>query len=313
MPEANKRARNYQISGPRKSIILTKLYKSQISLILMKKGVLITIIMISILILLLSLFIGFKITGRVVEHSIGPSASEQACMSNCMNCVSPGINCTGNQEQCMTQCNAQKPESTKETSCMETCVLVGCSEFDFSCQGKNKDKCEKDCNMQGDKPDESTMSAEQVCITNCVEKVDENLRCGNSQEGETGNEICQRCAASCVHLYEGPCLDDEKLKEKEKECETCEHCYGEPVMGDSGEGWECITNVECKDASSEFGDMPGEGPGIGQEGFVAKVGDTVGNVVEAIGNFFRGLFGGKEQSPNENPKQQENSPDLNQE
>lgn len=181
----------------------------------------------------------------------------------------------------------KKPESTEETSCMEECVLVGCGEFDFVCQTENKDECEEECNMSGDRPDESEMSAEQICITNCVAEKDPNLRCGASQEGETGNTICQECATSCVHLYEGPCLDDTKLKAKQKECETCEHCYGKPLMGDSGEGWECVVDVKCSDASSEFGDEPGEGPGVGQEGFVAKV----GNIFEAIGNFFKGLFG----------------------
>jgi len=56
-------------------------------------------------------------------------------------------------------------------------------------------------------------------------------------------------------------------------------------MGDSGQGWECMVDIECFDASSEFGDNPGAG-----EGIVARVGDVAGNVVEAIGNFFKGIF-----------------------
>ncbi len=148
------------------------------------------------------------------------------------------------------------------------------------------------------KPDESEMSAEQLCITNCVAETDSNIRCGNSQTGETGGEVCQKCAQECVHLYEGPCLDDEKLKTKQKECETCENCYGEPVMGDSGEGWECITDVECKDASSEFGDNPGKGAGIGQEGYVAP--NFVAGAVDGVIKFFKDLFSGGEESINEN-------------
>lgn len=229
---------------------------------------------------------------------IGPTAEQQACMSSCMGCSSPGGGCVKNQEQCMAQCGLEpEPEAANEgESCMQECVIKGCSEFDFSCQEINKAKCEKECDMKGDAPDESEISAEQICITECVAKVDSMTRCGNSKEGETGGALCQKCAADCVHLYAGPCLDDKKLKAKQKECETCEHCYGEPVMGDSGEGWECITDIECKDASSEFGDEPGTGPGIGQEGFVANVGEAIGNVFEGIGNFFKGLFSRGESS-----------------
>ncbi len=237
-----------------------------------------------------------KITGKAVSNSeqyqtIGPSTEEQSCMMQCMGCTSIGVNCTGNQEQCQAQCNVEKPETTDETSCMESCVLEGCTEFDFNCQNQNRENCEVECDMLGDAPDPSTMSAEQLCITNCVTSKDPTLRCGASQEGETGGSVCQECATSCVHLYEGPCLDDEKLKAKQKECKTCENCYGEPVMDDSGEGWECIVDVTCGDASSEFGDEPGTG-----EGIATQVGTAVSNVFEAIGDFFGGLFGGSEEA-----------------
>mgnify|MGYP001558218503 FL=1 len=257
-------------------------------------------IIVIIIIILLAIVFGFgifKLTGNVVsdsKHSLGPSSEEQTCMMSCMECTSPGVGCTGNQQKCQTMCNLQKPKVTEETSCMEKCVAFGCDEFDFSCQTRNQDKCEKECNMLGDKPDESEMSAEQLCISNCVEAESPGTRCGASQTGETGNELCQRCAASCVHLYAGPCLNDEKLEAKKKECQTCDNCYGEPVMGPSGEGWDCIVDVKCGNASSQFGDEPGTGPGIGQEGFVANIGNAIGNVVEAIGNFFKGIFGGGE-------------------
>lgn len=236
-----------------------------------------------------------NMTGRVVGS---PNSEQTSCMALCMGCTSPGAGCAGNQEQCMAQCRVEpEPEPADEgEACMQECVVEGCSEFDFSCQEINKAKCEEECDMLGDKPDESEMSAEQICITECVAEVDSNIKCGASQTGETGGEVCQRCAADCVHLYAGPCLDDEKLKAKQKECEICEHCYSEPIMGDSGEGWECIVSVECKDASSEFGDEPGTGPGLGQEGFVGNVGEAIGNVFEGIGNFFKGLFGGEEGS-----------------
>lgn len=267
----------------------------------MRKEYVVAVIMVFVIIA--APFILNNITGKAVGGSgttgsgegFAPTAQQQSCMSSCMGCSSPGIGCTGNQEQCMAQCNVEPaPEPVdKGEACMQECIAIGCGEIDFDCQEKNRVGCEAKCNMKGDAPDESEMSAEQLCITNCVAAVDPDMRCGNSQTGETGGQVCQKCAADCVHLYAGPCLDDKKLKAKQKECETCEYCYGEPVMGDSGEGWECITDVECKDATSEFGDEPGTGPGIGQEGFVANVGESIGNVFEKIGNFFKGLFGGE--------------------
>jgi hypothetical protein len=252
----------------------------------MKKRILIAVIVF--FIVAISFFAFTKITGNVVSeiYSIGPSAEEQACMMNCMKCTSIGVNCTGNQQQCMSQCNMQKPEVTEETSCMESCVLVGCSQYDFSCQTQNQVKCEEQCNM---KKEPEAKSEEEQCIRDCVNSHSPGTICRPSQEGEQGNDVCQMCSQQCVHLYAGPCLDEEKLEAKKAECNTCEHCYGSPVMGDSGEGWDCIVDVECKDASSEFGDDPGTG-----EGVVSTIGDTFSNIGEAISNFFGNLFGSDE-------------------
>lgn len=249
-----------------------------------------SILLLFLIILIILFFKGSsnQLTGLAVgSPSLGPSAEEQACMMECMKCSSPGVGCSGNSEECQEKCEVEKPESSEETSCMEDCILIGCTEYDFPCQTKNQEKCEKECGMLGDRPEESEMSAEQVCITNCVNDLAPGTICGTSSTGETGNDICVKCAESCVYLYEGPCLDDEELKAKQKECETCEHCYGEPIMGDSGEGWECIVDVQCGDASSEFGDNPGTGPGI-----IGSVGEGIGNFFENIGDFIGNLFDG---------------------
>jgi hypothetical protein len=275
-----------------------------------KNKLIISLISLVIILLLLALFFYFypEITGKVLQeppanagevHTIGPSAEEQSCMMQCMGCVAIGVNCTGNQEQCQTQCKVKKPEQTSETSCMETCVVKGCGEFDFDCQTKNQESCEKECNMI---KEPEAKSEEEQCIRDCVKTHSPGTICKPSQEGEQGNDVCKMCAQQCVHLYAGPCLDDTKLKTKQKECETCEHCYGEPIMGDSGEGWECIVSVECKDASSEFGDNPGTGPGI-----LETIGNTIGNAVESIGNFFSNLFSGEE-SPSEQSSQENQPP-----
>jgi len=252
----------------------------------MKKGGLVLIVA---LVAVVLLFLSWRgITGFVVSQipSFGPSQEEQKCMMSCMKCDSPGVNCTGNQEYCGTQCNAVKPEENTEQKCVSECTKKDCGDYDFSCQEKNREACDKECGMIK-APDESSMGAEQLCISNCVNAEAPGTICGNSQEGETGNELCQRCAASCIYLYAGPCLDDTKLKAKQKECETCEHCYGKPVMGDSGGGWKCVVSVECKDASEEFGDNPGT-----EDGVVAKVGGAIVNVASAIGNFFSNIFSG---------------------
>jgi hypothetical protein len=251
------------------------------------------IVFVVIAVLLLTLFFYFypKITGKAIQeppananeiHTIGLSAEEQECMMKCMKCTSPGVNCTGNSEQCQTQCNVKKPEQTSETSCMETCVVKGCGEFDFDCQAKNQDSCEKECDMI---KEPEAKSEEEQCIRDCVNLHAKGTICKPSQEGEQGNDVCKMCAQQCVHLYAGPCLDEEKLESKKKECLTCEHCYAKTIMGDSGEGWECIVGVECADASSEFGDEPGTGPGI-----VGKVGDAIGDFAGAIKDFFIDLF-----------------------
>lgn len=223
----------------------------------------------------------------------GPTAEQQSCMSSCASqgCETGDRTCMeANAETCMAECGLEpEPEPENEgEACMQECVEIGCEAFDFSCQEGNMESCEEECGMKGDAPDESEMSEEQKCISKCVAEADPEMRCQNSPEGETGGRICKRCAKECEYLYAGPCIDDKEIRAKEKECETCKHCYGEPVMGDSGEGWECIVDVECKDASLEFGDEPGEGPGVGQEGFIAKVGSS-------IGNFFRNLFSGNKE------------------
>ncbi len=251
-----------------------------------------------ILVILITIFLGScyfknklenKLSGRSISdvNQIGPSLQEQQCMMTCMKCSSPGVGCTGNQQECQTSCNLKKPEITEETSCMEKCVLVGCSEFDFNCQGANKEKCEKECNMI---KEPEAKSEEEQCIRDCVNLHAPKTICKPSSEGEQGNDVCKMCAQQCVHLYAGPCLDEEKLEAKKKECGTCEHCYGKPVEGPSGEGWDCIIDIECKDSSGEFGDESGEGPASFEEGHESP--GTIASFFEGIGNFFKGLFGG---------------------
>lgn len=276
----------------------------------MKKGFdLIIFGAIGLVIIFMVYFSFISTTGNVTEgppenagevHSIGPSQEEQDCMKNCgasFGCSEANMTtCIPlYSETCMTQCNAQKPEATEETSCMEECVTKGCGEFDFSCQTKNQNICEAECNMI---KEPEAKNKEEQCIRDCVNAESPGTICQAAEGGEQGNELCQKCAEQCEYLYEGPCLDELKLEAAKSVCNTCEHCYGEPIMGDSGEGYQCIVGIECKDASSEFGDNPGIGEGIAK---------AVGNAIDGIKEFFSNLFSGEQgeesQSSTEPPTQ----------
>lgn len=267
----------------------------------MKKTTILAITLLPSLLLLSFAMIESNLTGKAVSDmqgppgeipSYGPSAEDISCMMSCasVGCTPGDMTCMkANGEKCQAQCNVQKPEQTEEESCVEKCAMQGCDEIDFDCQALNQEKCDKECGMvQEPEP----KSEEEACIRACVRKVDPTLMCRGGEGGETGNEACQRCAQECIHLYAGPCLNDEQIRAKEKECQTCEHCYGEPVMGDSGEGYDCIVDITCKDASGEFGDEPGTGEGIEKEqGIVSRTTERIGNVFSRVGDFFKGLFG----------------------
>jgi len=270
--------------------ILLKKYLNKLTLLfLMKKRIIVIILALILIFSILGVYGYNKITGKAVSENaipgIGPSSSDINCMSSCMKCVSPGVGCTGDSATCLSQCNVQKPEQTSEEKCVETCVTKSCSEFDFTCQARYQNDCDKECGMV---KEPEAKNEEEQCIRDCVNSHASGTICKPSETGEQGNDVCQMCSKQCVHLYNGPCLDDAKLRAKENECKSqCEHCYGEPVMGDSGEGWECIVDMKCGDATSEFGDEPGTGEGIAV---------SIGNVFESIGNFFSNLFGGENTS-----------------
>ena len=216
----------------------------------------------------------------------GVPQEEIQCMEGCITqfCELTDFDCVQlHSTECSAECNAYQPEQTEDEQCVQECIVRDCNEFDWDCQDTKYAACDIECGMLGDAPLEEDMSEEQLCISNCVAKIDPTLICGSSAEGETGNEICQQCANECTYLYEGPCLTEEKLEQKEKDCETCEHCYGEPIYGESEEGSECITDIVCKDSSSEFGDEAGTGPGI------SKAPETT-NIFSTITNFFKNLF-----------------------
>lgn len=269
----------------------------------MKRGIL--LIIITIALAFSYAFLNNNITGRTISdmqgpppgagapEGIGPEMATQECMMACTakGCANPSdTECRmKNGPKCQAECNAYKPEPADEgQACMEECVVQGCGEVDFACQETNRARCENECGMI---KEPEARSEEEACIRECVRKIDSALICRPGEGGEQGNEICQNCAAECVQLYAGPCLSEEKLEAKKQACVTCEHCYGEPVLGDSGEGYQCIVDVECRDASAEWGDEPGSGPGIGQEGFAARTAERIGNVFERVGDFFKGLFG----------------------
>lgn len=242
----------------------------------------------------------FQMSGNVVDgpEFVGPSSEQIACMQECAGCNYGSDECSyEDYERCNAKCGVD-PETSgppepadEDEACMQNCILVGCEAHDLECQDGNMAKCEIECDMI---KEPEAKNKEEQCIRDCVDEKDPEIRCepGTSYgAGEQGNKICQECAEECEHLYDGPCLTDEKWRQKEQECNSQgEHVDGEPVYGNSGEGYECVVDLECVDYSSEFGDEPGEGPGIGQEGYVAL--NPVAQGVDNLIKFVKGLFGG---------------------
>jgi len=161
-------------------------------------------------------------------------------------------------------------DDRKGEVCMEQCVFQDCSEGFMTCMNKNRRKCEIECDMFG--PDDpfapgntKQVGKEEQCIMDCVGP---NIFCMPSSLGEI-NPLCEDCARKCESFYEGPCLSDKQIKDKENNCSyRCEHCYGEPVMGldPNQNNRGCIVDIECLDAAYEFGDDPGTGPDSWESG-----------------------------------------------
>lgn len=288
----------------------------------MKKGAKVYIfIWVVLLVILFSVVFFNKITGNVVDEfeesevsgenenfeeldeNIENEASqeldvsdEKQCIKTCASegCDASDLTCMQtNAITCMEECKIKKSEpAITSKNCTEDCLVQNCDSSDKICLEKNKYKCYKEC---GTIRAPAAKSEEDICIRECINNEDSSLTC--IPEGDVSvEEICETCSKNCEQLYDGLCLQEIKLETKLKKCETCDDCYGSLVMGDSKEGYDCIVNVKCKDASSELGDDSGNGAGIGQEGFVANIGDAIGNVVEGIGDFFKGMFGGETSS-----------------
>jgi len=223
------------------------------------------------------------ITGGVIGNSEdgfgGPSVEDSDCLYKCV--VTEGKE----ESVCMIECGVEPEPANEGEVCMQKCIVRGCEDkYDIKCQNGNIFSCENECGMI-EEP-EAQNEAEQ-CIRDCINEIDPNIECSHGTfegEGETGNGDCQKCAKSCEYLYAGPCLTDELWVEIEDACMVQgEYMEAVPVMGDSGQGYECTIYLECFDRSDEVGDNPGTGLGI-----VEAVGDIMGK----IGDFFKGFFGG---------------------
>ncbi len=168
--------------------------------------------------------------------------------------------------ECSGACGATEEASKapepvdKEERCMQSCIVRDCRQSELVCERLNRKKCEDECDIVRG-PNLESMGKEERCITGCVNEVDPRIICGAGAKGETGNEVCQKCADKCSIYYEGPCLTDERWKEKEKGCLSKGRGWAaEDIRGDSGEGHRCVVDLKCVDYSYEFGDDPGSGP-----------------------------------------------------
>jgi hypothetical protein len=247
----------------------------------MKKGVKKYVIVgVVLIVLLFGVLLFNKITGKVTdasEEAESVSEEEPDCMKTCVStgCDSSDLVCMQtNINTCMEECNLKKlkPALVSDPNCTENCLMQDCESTDKICLDKDKYKCRKECNAI---VAPVAKSEEDMCIRECINNEDSSLTC-ISEEGSELMEICEKCAKDCEQLYDGPCLQEIKLETKLKKCETCDGCYGSLVMGNSRQGYDCIVNVQCKDA----------------KGNVLKQG-----IFARMFNFFKGMFG-KEDSEN---------------
>jgi len=150
--------------------------------------------------------------------------------------------CKG-EEECNTYCKEHEQE------CMEFAIKYGLMP-------------EEDIERM------ENLGKEEKCIMDCLMEAGVDPReCGPSEEGEKGGSACRKCADKCVDFYEGPCLTEKQWREKEQACMSQgEHMEARPIEGeDPKQGRKCTVDIECIDRSNEWGDKPGEGPGIGEE------------------------------------------------
>ena len=201
--------------------------------------------------------------------------------------VKDEIVCSGeacSQMKQMMQASHGEGIDVEGEACMESCIRAGCTGGTFECMLQKKENCEETCGMIKQPAAEN---AEQQCMIDCVGP---GVMCQPGQGGEQ-NPACQACAQQCAsQYYSGPCLSQEEGMKKRTACESqCAHCYGQPVMGDSEEGYECMVDFECKDASAQFGDNPGTGPDsyspAGTGGAVSNE-----NIFSRVINWFKSLF-----------------------
>lgn len=219
------------------------------------------------------------------ELNIG---NEKECMKICISdgCDSGDLTCMQtNAITCVYKCRVKKSAQTPTISknCTGECLAQNCDSSDNICIEKNKYKCFKEC---GKTKIPAAKSEEDNCIRECVNNEDSSLTCIPESDEEI-SEICTKCIGNCEQLYDGPCLEEVKLETKLKKCEICEDCYGQLIMGNSGEGYECIVNVKCKGTNALDSEK--------KPGFFSR-----------IANFFKGMFKGDKGSEKQTSDEESN-------
>jgi len=222
---------------------------------------------------------------------IGDISEEEAEMARKVGGKGPGgcrgpVECDAycNKDENMMECvefayqhgmiDEEEYEIIKKTGGKGPGGCKGEEECEDYCK-EHEEECMKFAEEYGLMPKEDVrrgeMSKEEECMFKCISESGIDPReCRPGPEGEAGGSACRSCAEKCVQFYEGPCLTEEQWREKERECMSKgEHMEAKPIMGDSGQEGkgECAIDIECIDRSDEWGDMPGEGPGIGDEGW----------------------------------------------
>ncbi len=131
----------------------------------------------------------------------------------------------------------------------------GCTS-DEECQEyckNNEEECMDFALMTGLWKEDEGLTKEQQCIAQCL--IDKDLSYSDCprDKPEAHAPGCMECAKECAKYYEGPCLNSWEIDERNKECKSKGEEYGvEPIMGDSGDGAECMIGVKCIDHRTDM-------------------------------------------------------------
>ncbi len=197
--------------------------------------------------------------GCVGEEECEEYCSKEGNFLKCANFSYQNGEITEEEYQIMKLTKGKGPGGcTSDEECKEYCK-------------NNEEECMDFALMTGLWKEDEGLTREQQCIAQCL--IDKDLSYADCpiDNPESHAPGCMECRKECAKYYEGPCLDSWEIDEQKQECKSKGEKFGvEPVMGDSGDGAECIIDIECIDYRTDLekktpeeimeeGGMPPEG------------------------------------------------------